>query len=59
MVFVSEAQPREDEASLHRHEPDVGKPAREAAGSLGYYPRMPDQPKINVQLLVGYRNNRN
>jgi uncharacterized tellurite resistance protein B-like protein len=38
MVYVSEVQPREEEASCIDLSLDVGRPVRESAGSLGYYP---------------------
>ena len=38
MVYVSEGKPREDEASCIDMSLEIGKPVREAAGSLGYYP---------------------
>ena len=38
MVYVSETQPREEEASCIDLSLDVGRPVREALGSLGYYP---------------------
>ena len=38
MVYVTEGEPREDEASCIDLSLEVGKPVQEAPGSLGYYP---------------------
>ena len=38
LIYVSDGHPRESEASCIDLSLDVGKPVREAAGSLGYYP---------------------
>ena len=59
MVYISEGRPREDEASCVDLSLEVGKPAKQAAGSLGYYPTYarlsPDQRANYLSWLSGGR----